>query len=97
MSSESPFYELDEIEQRACLDLAVAVAIIETRATLSPDLIKELVEQFASKRALPLNSVRYSLKHVGTSLFRQDWEFSCSKHGAAITTEFRPLSGNGST
>jgi len=101
MASESgrPFERLSEQDQKAAVDVAVALTVLGTRVpTLRQEFTDDIVTEFAGCFRLSENVVKYAMRELGRNLFAQNWEFKVHKMGQLLTTEFRPIEaseGNG--
>lgn len=89
------FEELGEDDQMAAIDVAVATVLVGLRIpSTGKPLYDWVATEFASCRTLPPNVVKYALRHLGQSLYVQDWTLVIEKHGKEVVTKFsRPISG----
>lgn len=91
-----PFEQLSIEDQKAAIDVAVALTILGTRIpTLQKTLTDFIVTEFTSCYGLPRNIVKYAFRELGTNLFRQDWGLTVTKSGNKLTTRFTPLETSG--
>jgi hypothetical protein len=99
-SDTKPFDRLDEQQQRCCIDIAVAVAVIGSRVpAFGKDAFNEIVSAFATSSGVDPNICRYALRDVTDELFYTSWEFHVTKSGHSVATQFikrkEPVPGNG--
>lgn len=91
-----PFEQLSDDDQKAAIDVAVALTILGTRIpTLQKPLTDFIVTEFTSCYGLPRNIVKYAFRELGANLFRQDWNLTATKAGPKLTTQFTPLETSG--
>jgi hypothetical protein len=98
MASEQtrPFERLSTEEQKAAVDIAVALTVLGTRIpSLNKAFTDILAAEFTSCYAVDPNVAKYALRELGASLFKENWEFTVHKTGMMITTEFKPIEGSG--
>jgi hypothetical protein len=96
MASEQtrPFERLSVEEQKAAVDVAVALTVLGTRIpTLSKGFSDAVATEFVNSYKVVPNVAKYALRELGVSLFKENWEFTVHKTGMMITTEFKPIEG----
>jgi hypothetical protein len=88
------FEQLSEHEQKAAMDVAVAVTVLGTRIpTLSKSFTNAVLTEFTNCYKVVPNVAKYALRELGVSLFKENWEFTVHKTGVMLTTEFKPVEG----
>jgi hypothetical protein len=91
MEKSDPFNELSDQDQKAAIDVAVAAVLIGLRIpTAGKPLYDYVATEFSSSRTLPPNIVRYALRSLGRTLFKQDWTMTITKTSEEVTTHFKP-------
>jgi hypothetical protein len=98
MASEQtrPFERLNVEEQKAAVDIAVALTVLGTRIpTLTKGFSDAVATEFVNCYKVVPNVAKYALRELGVSLFKENWEFTVHKTGMMITTEFKPVEGSG--
>lgn len=89
-----PFEQLGEEQQKAAVDIAVALTVLGTRIpTLSKAFSDSVITEFVNSYGLVPNVAKYALRELGAGLFKQNWEFTVHKTGEMLTTEFSPIDG----
>jgi hypothetical protein len=99
-SETRAFDRLEEQQQRCCIDVAVAVAVIGSRVpAFGKEAFDKIVSAFATSAGVEPNISRYALRDVTDELFYTSWEFHVTKEGPAVATQFmkrkEPVGGNG--
>ena len=90
-----PFDQLGENDQKAAVDVAVALTVLGTRVPSQNKAFSDHVAQeFTRSYNLVPNVVKYAMRELGVGLFQQNWEFKVYKRGGLMTTEFRPIEAN---
>lgn len=95
-TSTRPFSQLSEQDQKAAIDVAVALTVIGTRIpSVQKALTDYVVTEFTSCHSLSANIVKYAFRELGANLFNQDWYFGVTKAGERLITQFQPLETSG--
>ena len=85
------FDQLSEADQKAAIDIMVALAVLSTRIpSVQKPLTDYIMTEFASCHNLSKNIVKYALMDVGAALFIQDWNFTATKASNQFITQFQP-------
>lgn len=97
-TSNRPFSQLSDEEQKAAIDVAVALSVIAVRIpSVQKALTDYIVTEFTSCHNLSPNIAKYAFRELGANLFNQDWHFGVTKAGERVTTQFQPLETSGGT
>lgn len=89
-----PFDLLSEDEQKAAIEVAVAVTLLELRMPSAAQLLYDLVaDEFATTYILSHNVTKYALQSLGRRLMAQNWTLVIEKNQDKVSTIFTPGSG----
>src|SRR4029077_1830466 len=98
MEKSDAFDALNELDQKAAIDVAVGLVVIGLRiTTIDKALYDFIATEFSSSRGLPSNPVKYALRSLGRRLYEQDWTMTIEKTGKGVTTHFAPVEPGGNS
>ena len=89
MPDNTPFEQLSEADQKAAVDIGVAVSVLGTRLNCGKELYDFVATEFVRRYSIPANIAKYALREVGKSLFTNDWTFTAEKKAGGLTTSFQ--------
>jgi hypothetical protein len=91
------FNQLPEVDQKAAVDISVALLVIGLRITTIDQTMYDFVAtEFCRSRTLSPNVVKYALRALAKRIYMQDWTLMIQKIGDEVTSTFTPSKSAGS-
>jgi hypothetical protein len=89
-NAEPAFTQLSEANQKVCVEIAIAISLLAGRIpTFKSKTLNLMSEKWAGELGLSSALVHRALLETGQTLFDTNWEFSVTKKGPTLVSQFR--------